>query len=69
MCAGGLLCAPFLRGVRPLFSGAKRRKKDTFGAKGAFLENFYDFFEKFVNKNAIKVTFSKKLGPKIFLKK
>ena len=80
---GGLLFAPFLRGggtsplfsapgggVRPPFFRARSaRKKGTFGAEGAFLENFYDFFEKFVNKNAIKMTFSKKWGSKIFLKK
>ena len=41
-------------GVRPPFFRARSaRKKGTFGAEGAFLENFYDFFEKFVNKNDI----------------
>ena len=61
---GGGYVPPFFGprgGVRPPFFRARSaRKKGTFGAEGAFLENFYDFFEKFVNKNAIKMTFSKK---------
>ena len=38
-------------GVRPPFFRARSaRKKGTFGAKGAFLENFYDFSKNLLTK-------------------
>ena len=47
------LALPNVRPGPPPYFGCEVLEKGTFGAKGAFLENFYDFFEKFVNKNDI----------------